>query len=432
MEPYFETGGALSFLMQVWTWMLERVFTFSTLVEGALAATILLLVLLFSGPLKKKLEDFCQGRGWMDRAHGKLARAIIPIVPFLLIVLFLRVILVPFQEYDLASGGLLLDLAARLFTAWIIIRFTTSFLRDSRWSRLIAGTAWTIAALHILGLLPQAIELLDQIGINLGAIRVSLLLLIKGVIVFTVLLRLALGASSLLEKRLLTLDDLTPSVQVLLTKALKITLLVVAVVAALSSLGINLSAFAFIGGAVGVGIGFGLQKVVSNLISGVILLLDKSIKPGDVIKVGDSYGRIHSLGARYVSVITRDGFEYLIPNENLITQQVVNWSFSDKLVRLKIGVGVSYSADIHQAMKLMVEVASSTPRVLDEPAPTCQLKNFGDSSVDLELRLWIGDPENGISNVASKVRIGIWDTFQAHNVEIPFPQRDIHIRSKVA
>ena len=178
------------------------------------------------------------------------------------------------------------------------------------------------------------------------------------------------------------------------------------------------------------GIGFGLQKVVSNLISGVILLLDKSIKPGDVIEVGNSYGKIESLGARYVSVVTRDGYEYLIPNEDLITQQVINWSFSDRLVRLKIGVGVSYDSDLHKAMDLMVQSARGIDRVLDKPGPVCQLKNFGDSAVDLELRIWIGDPDKGVANVSSAIRLAIWDTLKEHGIEIPFPQRDVHIKSQ--
>jgi small-conductance mechanosensitive channel len=300
-------------------------------------------------------------------------------------------------------------------------------LKDSNWARLLSVTAWLIAALHILNLLIPVINLLDQLAIDLGGVRISMLLLIKGVIVFAVLLKLASTGSSLLEKRILSFEELTPSVQVLLSKALKITLLAVAVIVALSSLGINLSAFAFIGGAIGVGVGFGLQKVVSNLVSGVILLLDRSIKPGDVIAIGSTYGRIQSLGARYVSVTTRDRTEYLIPNEDLITTQVINWSFSDKLVRLKIIVGVSYDSDIHEVMRLMVESAAKITRVLTSPKPVCQLKNFGDNSIDMELRIWISDPENGISNVSSAVRVAIWDLFKANGIEIPFPQRDVHI-----
>ena len=175
--------------------------------------------------------------------------------------------------------------------------------------------------------------------------------------------------------------------------------------------------------------GFGLQKVVSNLVSGVILLMDKSIKPGDVIQMGESYGRIQSLGARYVSVVTRDGTEYLIPNEDLITRQVINWSFSNPLVRLKIPVGVSYSSDVPTAMRAMRDSAAKIPRVLASPTPFCLLMGFGDSSVDLELRFWISDPENGIANVCSDVRLAIWERFAKQGIQIPFPQRDVHLRS---
>jgi small-conductance mechanosensitive channel len=347
---------------------------------------------------------------------------------FFFAILLLRVGSETFAGYKLPTA--LIDTSARLLTAWLIIRLTTGMLKDSNWSRILSVAAWLIAALHILNLLIPVINLLDQLAIDLGGVRISLLLLIKGVIVFTVLLKIASNGSSLLEKRILSFEELTPSVQVLLSKALKITLLAVAVIVALSSLGINLSAFAFIGGAIGVGIGFGLQKVVSNLVSGIILLLDRSIKPGDVIEIGSTYGRIQSLGARYVSVATRDKTEYLIPNEDLITTQVINWSFSDKLVRLKIVVGVSYDSDIHMVMRLMVEAAATIPRVLANPQPVCQLKNFGDSSVDMELRIWIDDPENGISNVSSAVRVAVWDAFKEHGIEIPYPQRDVHIKSQ--
>jgi len=210
-------------------------------------------------------------------------------VTIVLAILLLRIGIEAFEKYNVTSY--LIATAARLLTAWFIIRFTTGMIRDSNWSRLLSVTAWFIAALHILKLLIPAIDLLDRLAIDLGGVRISLLLLIKGVVVFSVLLKLASTAASLMEKRISTIKERTPSVQVLLTKALTITFLTVAVMVAFSSLGINLSAFAFIGGAIGVGIGFGLQKVVSNLVSGVILLLDKSIKPGDVIEVGNGYGK---------------------------------------------------------------------------------------------------------------------------------------------
>jgi small-conductance mechanosensitive channel len=374
---------------------------------------------------KKRFQRILDAQTWRDRVPGRIVSVFLPLAAFFFAILFLRVGSETLAGYKLPTA--LVDTSARLLTAWLIIRLTTAMLKDSNWARLLSVTAWLIAALHILNLLIPVINLLDQLAIDLGGVRISMLLLIKGVIVFAVLLKLASTGSSLLEKRILSFEELTPSVQVLLSKALKITLLAVAVIVALSSLGINLSAFAFIGGAIGVGVGFGLQKVVSNLVSGVILLLDRSIKPGDVIAIGSTYGRIQSLGARYVSVTTRDRTEYLIPNEDLITTQVINWSFSDKLVRLKIIVGVSYDSDIHEVMRLMVESAAKITRVLTSPKPVCQLKNFGDNSIDMELRIWISDPENGISNVSSAVRVAIWDLFKANGIEIPFPQRDVHI-----
>jgi small-conductance mechanosensitive channel len=354
--------------------------------------------------------------------------ALLPLLSGILAIILLQIGSEVVSKQDQSS--FLIDTSARLLTAWILIRFTTAMIKESNWARLLSITAWIVSALYILNLLMPTINLLDRLAIDLGGVRVSLLLIIKGIIVFTVLLKLASSSSRMLEKRIFKFEELTPSVQVLLSKALKITLISVAIIVALGSLGINLSAFAFIGGAVGVGIGFGLQKVVSNLVSGIILLLDRSIKPGDVIEIGSTYGRIQSLGARYVSVATRDNTEYLIPNEDLITNQVINWSFSDKLVRLKIVVGVSYDSDVHEVMRLMMAAATSVPRVMATPKPVCQLKNFGDSSIDMELRIWISDPENGIANVGSLVRIAIWDMFKEHRIEIPFPQQDIHIKSK--
>jgi small-conductance mechanosensitive channel len=216
---------------------------------------------------------------------------------------------------------------------------------------------------------------------------------------------------------------------VLFAKILKVILISLSIIIGLNSFGIQLSSLTVLGGAVGLGIGFGLQKVISNLISGVILLLDKSIKPGDVISIGETYGWINKLSARYVSVITRDGRETLIPNENLITNQVENWSFSDTQVRLRAPIGISYNADVRKAIGLTIQAALNIDRVLRNPAPKCLVKGFGDNSVDLELRFWIKDPANGVANIKSMVYLEIWDLFHEHNIEIPYPQRDIHIKS---
>jgi small-conductance mechanosensitive channel len=408
-------------------WFLRDVWVVETLLELVVIVLCIVLGGLVARPFKPRLVRLIEERNWQAMTIGRFLGALHQVLAFAAAVVLLGFAMALFQRFE--ASRQILNMAVSLLSAWVLIRLVTSVLKDPGWRRYIAMLAWTLAALHILNLLQSFLELLDRLAITLGCVRISILLIIKAVIFLTILLRLSLGASSLLEKRIKTMGGLTPSIQVLLSKALKITLLATAVIVTLSSLGINLSAFAFFGGAIGVGVGFGLQKVVSNLVSGIILLLDRSIKPGDVIEIGSTYGRIESLGARYVSVATRDNTEYLIPNEDLITTQVVNWSFSDKLVRLKVVVGVSYDSDIHQVMRIMVAAAVGIPRVLDDPKPVCQLKNFGDSSIDMELRLWISDPENGVSNVSSDVRIAIWDAFKANSIEIPFPQRDLHIKS---
>ncbi len=193
------------------------------------------------------------------------------------------------------------------------------------------------------------------------------------------------------------------------------------------ALGFDLTGLAVLSGAIGIGIGFGLQKVVSNLVSGIIILLDKSVKPGDVISVGETFGWINSLGARYVSITTRDGREYLIPNEDLITTQVVNWSHSDDFVRLDIYFGTAYEDDPHDVRRIAIEAAQTVDRVLTHKPPVCHIVGFGDSSVDYILRFWITDPTGGLTNIRGNVYLALWDAFKANGISIPFPQREVRV-----
>jgi small-conductance mechanosensitive channel len=254
------------------------------------------------------------------------------------------------------------------------------------------------------------------------------LLVIKAVLVVAILLWIALGLSRVIDTRLQNSPALSPSVRVLTGNLVRIALISVALLIGLNAVGIDLTAFAVFSGAVGVGIGFGLQKIVSNFVSGIILLLERSIKPGDVIEVGSTFGSVTYLGARYASVRGRDGKEYLIPNENLITNQVVNWSYSSLLVRLDVPFGVAYDSDLHAVRELAVEVAKRTKRVLASPTPVCHLTAFGDSAVNLLLRFWIEDPANGVTNIKGAVLLGLWDAFNEHRIEMPFPQREVRIR----
>lgn len=324
-------------------------------------------------------------------------------------------------------GVRLLIIASSLLTAWIVVRLASNLIRNQVLARTFAIIAWSIAALNILGLLTPLITALDGFGFNMGDAHISAYSVITGIFTAILLLWGAQLLARVSEQSLRRVDQLNPSLQVLFSKVIRITLLTIAILIALASAGIDLTALAVFSGALGVGLGFGLQKVVSNFISGIILLMDRSIKPGDVIETQGTYGWINKLAARYTSVVTRDGTEYLIPNEDVITQPVINWSHSDRNVRRRIPVQVSYSSDIKKAMELMVEAAQQTDRILNRPEPRTLLRGFGSDGVDLELRFWIDDPFNGVSNVASEVMVKIWDLFHENGIEFPFPQRDVHI-----
>jgi small-conductance mechanosensitive channel len=321
----------------------------------------------------------------------------------------------------------LFGIASSLATAWVVIALVAGLIRNQFVYRLVAVSAWTIAALSILGLLQPTMAALDSIGIVIGGLRVTPLLVIKTSVLLALTLWAANAASDFLDRRVRASADLTPSIQVLIGKLIRLLLITFAILIALSTVGIDFTALAFFSGAVGVGLGFGLQKIVSNLVSGIILLADKSIKPGDVITVGDSFGWVGSMGARYTSVVTRDGREFLIPNEDFVTQRVINWSYSNDEVRLDVPFGVSYASDPHQVCELAVEAAKSVARVLVSPAPVCHLKAFGDSSLNFILRFWIRDPVDGITNVSGKVLLALWDTFKREGIEIPYPVRDVRI-----
>jgi small-conductance mechanosensitive channel len=350
--------------------------------------------------------------------------------PWLLLLMALWFATLVFADRHL--GTTILRLAESLTLAWVIIKLSSRLVRSDQLARALAVLAFVIAALNIAGLLGTVTRLLDSMAVSVGSLRVSVLLLFKAALTLALFLWLAGMSARVLETRLKRLSELTPATQVLASKLIRFALITLAIIFALGTVGIDLTALAVFTGAVGVGIGLGLQKVVSNLVSGVILLVDHSIKPGDVIEMDGTFGWITSLNARYVSLATRDGKELLIPNEDLITERVTNWSYSNNLIRQSVYVGVSYGSDVRGAMRLAVEAASTVSRVLELPGPACLLKEFGDSAVNLELRFWIQDPANGTANVRSEVMLRIWDLFREHGIEFPFPQRDLTLRNPEA
>ena len=324
------------------------------------------------------------------------------------------------------SRSYMLVVAAKLALAWLIIRLVTSVIRNAFLVKLISLSAWLIAALSIINQLDPAVDALDSISIVLGGLRLTPLLVIKLGLLLIAALWLTNVASNFAESRINQSTDLTPSIQVLLVKMIRMGLLIVAIAVALGAVGINLSALAVFSGAVGVGIGIGLQKIVANFISGIILLADKSVKPGDLVTIGDSSGRISAMKTRYISVAAGDGREFLIPNEDMVTQKVTNWTYTDKNTLVKVNFGVNYDSDPRQVCQFAVEIAAAAPRAIKSRTPSCILTEFVETGMKFSLTFWIADPD-GMDNVKSDVMLSLWETFKREGIKVPYPVREIRV-----
>ena len=331
------------------------------------------------------------------------------------------------QIYNFPSRRYILVLVATIATALLLAGFASRFIHNRFLRRIVRWGLWIYIILYYQGIDNEVGNFLDSLAIEFGDFRLSALAILKALIVTGLLLASARLISSQTARQIANNPDISPSMQVLAVKVVQVVLYGAAFFIGLKAVGFDLTGLAVLSGAIGLGLGFGLQKVVSNLVSGVIILLDKSIKPGDVISLGETFGWISALGARYVSVVTRDGREYLIPNEDLITGQVVNWSHSNDFVRLDIKFGTSYHDDPHDVRAIAIGAAASVDRVLAARAPVCHIVGFGDSSVDYVLRFWITDPTGGLTNIRGNVYLALWDAFSSAGVSIPFPQREVRI-----
>ena len=423
MEDLLSVDRLLAVWNVVFGWLRTNVFVLDTAIQAGVIALTLLLAVLLSNRAKVWLARY--------REHRHVGRGVVILESLTFAITWFGLVWVAMTVVGLGERpNALLRTAATLMAAWIAIHLVSQLVRNRAWAKLITWAAWSIAALSIVGLLEPTIAVLDAAAIPLGGdSEISLYDVIRSTIALAVLLSVALYLASLLEARIRTSQTLSPTVQVLFTKSLKMVLVSLAVIFAIDAVGIDLTGLAVLGGLLGVGVGFGLQKIVSNLISGVVLLLDKSIKPGDIISVSGTYGWVTALGGRYVSVVTRDGVEHLIPNETLISQSVENWTHTQRRTRLKLDVSVHHDSDLRAVIALCEEAARSTERVLPDPAPKCLLIELGESSLKLQLRFWIGDAQNGVQNVKSDVLIEIWQRFKQQGVRVPYPQRDLHIRS---
>jgi len=385
--------------------------------------------------LSRKIEPQLESRARNIKGMPGLLRLIVAFMRRLEWLFFAILLAIAYVASSLAnwpSTHYLLYSAMLLSAAWLLISVVSHVIRSRAIGKAFTIVAWTYVAAAILGITDDIAAMLRGAALPVGDKQISVLDVIQGALIFGVLLWAAIGAGNFFDRRLQSVDELTPSLRVLIGKILRIALIMFAVLTGMSNVGIDLTALAVLSGAIGVGIGFGLQKVVSNFISGIIILMDQSIKPGDTISLGETFGWIRELRARFVSVVTRDGREFLIPNEDFITREVINWSFSDEYVRLDVPFGVAYSSDPHEVSRLAIEAAGSVSRVdSSRNPPVCWMTGFGDSSLDFLLRFWIRDPQQGLTNIRGKVLLALWDTFKEHGVNIPFPHREVIMKTPV-
>ena len=359
---------------------------------------------------------------------GGLQRVLFPLAA-LVLALIGRAILGEWQKTPL------LNLAVPLLVALALIRVVAYMMRITfapsgtlaATERVIAWIVWLGFAAHVTGLTPALFGFLGDVGFGIGKQRITLKLILEGTLSVLVTLLVALWLGRLIEGRLLRAEALEMNLRVMFAKLFQALLVLVAILIALPAVGIDLTVLSVFGGAVGVGLGFGLQKIASNYVSGFIILMDRSVSLGDVVTVDRYSGELIKMTARYVVVRSPDGTETLIPNETLVTSPVVNLSYSDRRVRVAVPLQVGYRSDLKLALKVMKEAAAGHPRALREPAPDAIIKQFAGSGIDLELGVWIEDPQRGQANLRSELYAAIWDAFQAHGIEIPYPQREIRI-----
>ena len=373
------------------------------------------------------------GESTLRLPMGGLRRLAFPLTA-LALVLAARAIL---QNWLPAS---LLDLAVSLLTALVLVRITIYMLRHifapGGWlrssERYIAWTVWLGFVVYIGGLWPALRGLLHDIGFSFGEQRVSLLLVLQGLLSITITVLLALWLGRLIETRLMGASALNVNLRVMFTKLAQALLLLVAILIALPAVGIDLTVLSVFGGMLGVGIGFGLQKIASNYISGFIILLDRSVSIGDLITVDKYTGQLTKMTARYVVMRAMDGTETIVPNETMITSPVVNHSYTDKRVRVGVPVQVAYESDLEVVGRVLVEAAKRHPRVLPEPVPKMLIREFADNGINVEIGVWITDPQDGLANLRSDLYFDIWREFRAHDIEIPYPQRTVRVTGALA
>lgn len=399
--------------------------------ELLLVAMCLVLALLLRHFVMGLLPPASEGEG--ERSARRIGRAglrrlLFPLIGLGLVVVA-RALLHRHQDapiLDLAIPLLLSMAAIRLF-AFILHQAFGHTLRTARFEQGSAMLAWCVVALHILGWLPDLIDGLKALSFNLGQQKLSLWILLQGAALVLVALLAALWAGGAVERRLMRAEEIDDNVRLVLARLVKTGLVVVAVLVALPAVGIDLTTLSVFGGAIGVGLGFGLQKIAANYVSGFIILMDRSLRIGNMISVGSERGVVSQITTRYTVIRAPNGIESIIPNETLVSSVVQNETFSDTKVLLPVDVQVAYGSNLERALQILEELARAHPRVLADPAPRGLVLEFADSGINLRLGCWVDRPQEGRALVRSELNLAIWRRFSSEGIEIPFPQREIRL-----
>jgi len=394
---------------------------------AGVAAACLIVSFAIAGWIERRLAAGATGHrlaiGWANRVAWPLVA--------LLLLLLARAALGRLVPVSLLSVGIALLLSLVVIRTVILMLRQT--FRQARWmgtfERSIAGVVWILVALHVLDLLPVLIDTLETVAIPLGASRLTLLQLITGMLTVAMAAVIALWVSRAIDARLAVAEGVDQSARAVIGRIAKPVLMLLALLVALPIVGIDLTTLSVFGGALGVGLGFGMQKIAANYVSGFIILLDQSIEPGRLIRVDKWRGVVSDIRTRYTVLRGLDGVESIVPNEMLVSSVVESETFSNTVTRVALQVGVAYASDVERAMALLVQIAADQPRVLKDPAPTAFLVAFGDSAITLEVGFWIEDPKNGTLALRSDMNLALLRAFRAEGIEIPFPQRELTIRS---
>lgn len=363
-----------------------------------------------------------------DAREEGLRRVVFPLTALVLVVLA-RAVLANWHHINL------LKLAVPLLLAMAVIRLTVHALKRSfpkagwlaSFERAFAFGAWGVVALHLSGVLPTVIDGMKQVAFSIGKAKVNLWMLLQGALTVFVTVLVALWVAGVIESRLMRTEGLDGNLKLVFTRLSRGLLVVLAVAIGLPLVGIDLTALSVFGGALGVGLGFGMQKIAANYVSGFILLLDRSIRMGNLISVGNERGIVSQITTRYTVLKGMTGIESIVPNETLVGSIVQNETFTDPKVRVSVPIQVSYATDLEKAMAIMVEAAQAQPRVMSDPAPGAFLEAFADSGINLQLGFWIRDPAEGTLGIRSAINMQIWRRFKEEGIEIPFPQREVRV-----